>query len=123
MSVQERQTSITVMTLAAGMLAMAGWAMSAGAESPGVVSPGAAAVADTAEPDTEKKPAVDTSGQKRVGKASFYASRFGGRPPGLQKHTHRGAGAVGKRCGRPGAPVAGAGERLYDAGQPGLGTR
>ena len=79
MSVQERQTSITVMTLAAGMLAMAGWAMSAGAESPGVVSPGAAAVADTAEPATEKKPAVDTSGQKRVGKASFYASRFGGR--------------------------------------------
>lgn len=64
------------MTLAAGMLAMAGWAMSAGAESPSAVSPGAAAVADNAEPS---KPVVDTSGQKRVGKASFYASRFGGR--------------------------------------------
>jgi rare lipoprotein A len=88
MSVQERQTSITVMTLAAGLLAMAGWAMSAGAESPGAISPGAATVADNTEaavstdaaaPAPAKKPAVDTSGQKRVGKASFYASRFGGR--------------------------------------------
>jgi rare lipoprotein A len=27
----------------------------------------------------DKKPAVDRSGQKRIGKASFYAARFGGR--------------------------------------------
>jgi rare lipoprotein A len=86
MSVQERQTSITVMTVAIGLLAMASWAASAGAESP----PASASSLSTVPPDPEQartdpaaavasKPPVDRSGQKRVGKASFYAARFGGR--------------------------------------------
>jgi rare lipoprotein A len=90
MSVQERQTSITVMTIAIGLLAMASWAASAGsesAESTGTSistvaanapapSGEAAVLADTTAP---AKPVADRSGQKRVGKASFYADRFGGR--------------------------------------------
>ncbi|MEA3152155.1 MAG: hypothetical protein QOD56_3094, partial [Gammaproteobacteria bacterium] len=35
--------------------------------------------AGAAQPDARPKPALDRSGRKRVGKASFYAKRFAGK--------------------------------------------
>lgn len=70
MSFQKNQTWISVVAVAAGVLALAG---SVGAE-PNAASPPSESPAPVA-----KKPAVDLSGQRRIGKASFYADRFGGR--------------------------------------------
>jgi rare lipoprotein A len=83
MSVQERQESIAVFVAA---LLLGGLAVTATAETPSqadssvaaVSATSAAAFTDTASP-AAAKPAVDRSGVKRVGKASFYADRFGGR--------------------------------------------
>jgi rare lipoprotein A len=83
MSVQERQESIAVLVAA---LLLGGLAVTATAETPSqadssvaaVSATSAAAFTDTASP-AAAKPAVDRSGVKRVGKASFYADRFGGR--------------------------------------------
>jgi rare lipoprotein A len=92
MSVQERR--LTVSTLAVALL-LGSMALTAMGETPAVTgdaSTPVAAVASTAgdpaagdpraaalAPAPAPKPAIDRSGKKRIGKASFYADRFGGR--------------------------------------------
>jgi rare lipoprotein A len=91
MSVQERR--LTVSTLAVALL-LGGMALTAMGETPaatGDASRTVAAVASTAAGDPAAgdpaagatapapKPPIDRSGKKRIGKASFYADRFGGR--------------------------------------------
>jgi rare lipoprotein A len=95
MTVQERQTSITVLTVATGLLLMAGWAATAGGAEPPPMATHVSSATSASETGASEaqpldaaavpaalpanKPAVDRSGEKRVGKASFYADRFGGR--------------------------------------------
>jgi rare lipoprotein A len=80
MSVQERR--LTVSTLAIALL-LGSMALTAMGETPAVTgdaSTTVAAVASTAgDPTPAPKPPIDRSGKKRIGKASFYADRFGGR--------------------------------------------
>jgi rare lipoprotein A len=91
MSVQERR--LTVSTLAVALL-LGSMALTAMGETPAVIGPAVigdasttvAAVASTAAgdpaagaPAPAPKPPIDRSGKKRIGKASFYADRFGGR--------------------------------------------
>ena len=40
---------------------------------------GSATAASAADANTDQKPAIDRSGKRRIGKASFYADRFAGR--------------------------------------------
>ena len=63
--------------LAAGMLAGACWSFAVGCMA--AESKDNATTPASAASSTRAKPALDTSGKKRVGKASFYASRFAGR--------------------------------------------
>ena len=80
MSVQERKASISVLAIA---LLLGSMALTALAETraPGDDSsaPVSANSTDMVSPPAAKEPAIDRSGVKRVGKASFYANRFGGR--------------------------------------------
>jgi rare lipoprotein A len=105
MSVQERRLTFSALTitLMMGAMAVTAWGeSSARADSPpsaaanpaaggdaggsvggrgvnaGLDGAGAPATASNS-PASASKPAVDRSGKKRVGKASFYADRFGGR--------------------------------------------
>ena len=94
MSVQERRltfSALAITLLMGGMALTALGESSAMADSPVnlAANSNATKVAandmsagtdqDAAAPATIAKPAVDRSGKKRVGKASFYADRFGGR--------------------------------------------
>ena len=96
MSVQERRLTMStvVITLLLGGMALTALAQSpspnaANAGSTAPVATLAAGVASTGVASTEEatlastapapKPSLDRSGKKRVGKASFYADRFGGR--------------------------------------------
>jgi rare lipoprotein A len=90
MSVQERRltfSALAITLLIGGMAVTALGESSARADSPSSLAASSAATGDasagpneeTAAPPTTAKPAVDRSGKKRVGKASFYADRFGGR--------------------------------------------
>jgi rare lipoprotein A len=73
MSVQERRLTFSALTLT---LLVGGMALTAlGENSARADSPTSLAANSTAT----VKPAVDRSGKRRVGKASFYADRFGGR--------------------------------------------
>jgi rare lipoprotein A len=95
MSVQERR--LTVSTIAVALL-LGSMALTAMGETPAVtgdasrtVAAVASAAGDSAAgdpaagdpaagaPAPAPKPAIDRSGKKRIGKASFYADRFGGR--------------------------------------------
>jgi rare lipoprotein A len=90
MSVQERRLSFSALAitlLVGGMALTALGEDSARADSPTRLAANSTASGDAgtglsgeaAAPTTTAKPAVDRSGKKRVGKASFYADRFGGR--------------------------------------------
>jgi rare lipoprotein A (peptidoglycan hydrolase) len=78
MSVQERKLTLSVVAIA---VLLGGMAISALGDTP-AVSNGSPAIASNGpanESPANPKPQVDRSGVKRVGKASFYADRFGGR--------------------------------------------
>src|SRR5271154_2038214 len=89
MSVQERRltfSALAITLLIGGMALTALGESSARADSPVSVAGNSGTAGDLAAGSTEEaapaataKPAVDRSGKKRVGKASFYADRFGGR--------------------------------------------
>jgi rare lipoprotein A len=90
MSVQERRLSFSALAitlLIGGMALTALGESSAKADSPASLAANSVSSSDLsagsngdgAAPPTTAKPAVDRSGKKRVGKASFYADRFGGR--------------------------------------------
>ena len=90
MSVQERRLTFSALAIT---LLMGGMALTALGETPAMAdSPlsvaansdatkdlGAGANQNAGASTATAKPAVDRSGKKRVGKASFYADRFGGR--------------------------------------------
>jgi rare lipoprotein A len=90
MSVQER--GLTVSTLAVALL-LGSMALTAMGETPAVTGDASTPVAAVASaavasaagdpaagaPAPAPKPPIDRSGKKRIGKASFYADRFGGR--------------------------------------------
>jgi rare lipoprotein A len=77
MSVQERRLTISTMLVT---LLLGGMALTALAQTPSTATVAAGVLsADEATPAPTGKPPVDRSGKKRVGKASFYADRFGGR--------------------------------------------
>jgi rare lipoprotein A len=90
MSVQERRltfSALAITFLLGGMALTAVLQSPAQADSPSIVVSNAnesgevSATGPNEEPGAPlvAKPAVDRSGKKRVGKASFYADRFGGR--------------------------------------------
>jgi peptidoglycan lytic transglycosylase len=90
MSVQERRLTISAMLITAllggmALTALAQTPSGAGDSSTTVKVASTATVAagfassDGPTPAPAAKPAVDRSGKKRIGKASFYADRFGGR--------------------------------------------
>jgi rare lipoprotein A len=74
MNIQRKET---ISVLAAALL-LGALAVTATAETP-LKSEFSVASSDAAPEASAPKPAVDRSGVKRVGKASFYADRFGGR--------------------------------------------
>jgi peptidoglycan lytic transglycosylase len=97
MSVQERRLTISTMLVT---VLLGGMALTALAQTPSSVGDASLTTAkvastvavgstatvaaggsssDETTPAAAAKPAVDRSGKKRVGKASFYADRFGGR--------------------------------------------
>jgi rare lipoprotein A (peptidoglycan hydrolase) len=90
MSVQERRltfSALAITFLIGGMAVTALVESSAWADSPTTLATHSTASAgaemgsneEAAAPATTSRPVVDRSGKKRVGKASFYADRFGGR--------------------------------------------
>jgi rare lipoprotein A len=90
MSVQERRLTLSALAitiLIGGMALTALGESSARADSLPSVAFNSTSSGDLsagtneqpAPPTTTAKPAVDRSGKKRIGKASFYADRFGGR--------------------------------------------
>jgi rare lipoprotein A len=90
MSVQERRltfSALAITLLIGGMALTALGETSAQADSPSSVAMNSTPPGDLSAgsnelppaPSQTAKPAVDRSGKKRVGKASFYADRFGGR--------------------------------------------
>jgi rare lipoprotein A len=86
MSVQERRLTFSALAIT---LLIGGMALTALGESPAQADMAANSMApgdlgtgsddQSGAASTTAKPAVDRSGKKRVGKASFYADRFGGR--------------------------------------------
>ncbi len=68
-----------VTRVAAGLMAMVGVAGAAWASDAARDAANDRIGPTRASMSPDKKPAVDRSGQKRIGKASFYAARFGGR--------------------------------------------
>jgi len=93
MSVQERRltfSALAITLLIGGMAVTALGESSAWADSPASLANSSVrgdaslgsnerSAEQSAAPTATAKPAVDRSGKKRVGKASFYADRFGGR--------------------------------------------
>jgi rare lipoprotein A len=90
MSVQERRltfSALAITLLIGGMALTALGESSAQADSPSYLAVSSTATGDLGAGSSEQseaatataKPAVDRSGKRRVGKASFYADRFGGR--------------------------------------------
>ncbi len=91
MTVQERRltfSALAIILLFGGMALTAYYESAARADSttPGVAAGGDARTSSDEESAAEEsaapasaKPAIDRSGTKQVGKASFYADRFGGR--------------------------------------------
>jgi rare lipoprotein A (peptidoglycan hydrolase) len=90
MGVQERRltfSALAITLLIGGMAFTVLGESSAKADSPASVAANSVATGDLnanstgdgTAPATAAKPAVDRSGKRRIGKASFYADRFGGR--------------------------------------------
>jgi rare lipoprotein A len=90
MSVQERRltfSALAITLLIGGMALIALGESPAQADSPANLAANSPATGDlgtgsdqqSGATTTTAKPAVDRSGKRRVGKASFYADRFGGR--------------------------------------------
>jgi rare lipoprotein A len=82
MSVQERRltfSALAITLLIGGMALTALGESPAQADSPASLAANSTVTSDFGAATPTAKPAVDRSGKKRVGKASFYADRFGGR--------------------------------------------
>jgi rare lipoprotein A len=82
MSVQERRltfSALAITLLFGGMALIALGESPAQADSPATLAANSPTTGDLGTTTPTAKPAVDRSGKRRVGKASFYADRFGGR--------------------------------------------